>query len=129
MKYLLDVNALIAFGHNNHEFHDRVALWTERISPEVFTCSITELGLVRILSQVPQYDQTVAQARTLLLMLKSSTTLPLQFLADAHDISRLPAWVSGPNQTTEGHLAELARAHGALLATLDTGIPDAYLIR
>jgi predicted nucleic acid-binding protein len=95
MKYLLDVNALIAFGHNNHEFHDRVALWTERISPEVFTCSITELGFVRILSQVPQYDQTVAQARTLLLMLKSSTTLPLQFLADAHDISRLPAWVSG----------------------------------
>jgi hypothetical protein len=27
MKYLLDVNALVALGLIHHEFHDRVAAW------------------------------------------------------------------------------------------------------
>jgi predicted nucleic acid-binding protein len=33
-----------------------------------------------------------------------------------------------PNKLTDGHLLELARHHGAKLATLDTGIPGALLI-
>jgi len=31
-------------------------------------------------------------------------------------------------QTTDGHLAQLAKAKGAVLATLDGKIPGAYLI-
>src|SRR2546422_3929884 len=30
MTYLLDVNALIAFGLQEHEWHDRVARWVKR---------------------------------------------------------------------------------------------------
>jgi len=33
-----------------------------------------------------------------------------------------------PAYTTEGHLAQLASANGAVLATLDEGIPGAFLI-
>jgi len=74
MIYLLDVNALVALGFINHEFHDRVASWVQsRNSPSLASCSITELGFVRVLAQAPAYGFTVAQARTLLLRLKGGT--------------------------------------------------------
>jgi predicted nucleic acid-binding protein len=131
MKYLLDVNALVALGFFHHEFHDRVAEWirsTSREAAEFATCSITELGFIRVLGQVPQYDLTISQARTLLLRLKAGNSLRFTFISDDHDISHLPSWARTPNQTTDGHLAQLAKAHGAILATLDRGIPGALLI-
>lgn len=129
MKYLLDVNALVALGFINHQFHHRVAAWVkEQRFPQVATCPITELGFVRVLSQTPSYGFEIAQARTLLLKLKHSTALPFSFISDTHDISRLPGWVKSPRHTTDGHLVELARANGATLATLDEKIPGSYLI-
>lgn len=44
------------------------------------------------------------------------------------DISHLPKWVRTPKQITDGHLAELARANEAVLATLDRRIPGAFVI-
>jgi hypothetical protein len=70
----------------------------------------------------------VAQARSLLMEVKAWKAFPLDFLSDGNDISALPAWVKTPKQTTDGHLAQLASANGALLATLDEGIPGAFLI-
>jgi uncharacterized protein len=129
VKYLLDVNALVALGFSHHEFHDRVAAWLNaQDSPPLATCSITELGFVRVLAQVPAYGFTVLQARTLLLRLKKSKIVTFTFLADGHDISHLPAWVKTPKQTTDGHLLQLASANAAVLATLDEKIPGAYSI-
>ncbi len=95
---------------------------------EILTCAITELGFVRVLCQAPQYGLTVAQSRTLLVRLKKQGMVPFSFIADDHDISRLPAWVKTGRQTTDGHLAELARAHDSVLATLDERIPSAFVI-
>lgn len=129
MKYLLDVNALVALGFLHHEFHNRVAAWIQgQDSLSVATCSITELGFVRVLSQAPSYGLTVLQARTALLRLKTTDHLPFSFLSDTHDITHLPAWVKSPRQTTDGHLLQLAISNKALLATLDENIPGAYLI-
>ncbi|MGH9453733.1 MAG: PIN domain-containing protein [Terriglobia bacterium] len=129
MKYLLDVNALVALGFIQHEFHDRVAFWVQRQQfPPLATCSITELGFVRVLSQAAAYGFTIAQARTLLLRLKKGSALALTFIPDDHDISHLPAWVKTPRQTTDGHLVQLASANNAVLATLDEKVPGAYLI-
>ena len=129
MTYLLDVNALVALGFVHHEFHDRVARWLKaQRFPEMATCSITELGFVRVLSQAPVYGLTVVQARSLLLRLKKTDVLSFTFIADSHDIAHLPVWVKSAKQTTDGHLAELANANGAMLATLDSKIPGAYLI-
>ncbi len=97
-------------------------------SYEILTCPITELGFVRVLSQAPQYGLTVAQSRTLLARLKSQRRVPFRFISDDHDVSRLPAWVKTGRQTTDGHLAELARAHDSVLATLDERIPSAFVI-
>ena len=92
MKYLLDLNALVALGFLHHEFHDRLAAWIQaQRFPPLATCSITELGFVRVLSHAPIYGFTVAQAKTSLLRLKKAKVLPFTFLSDGHDISHLPA--------------------------------------
>jgi uncharacterized protein len=132
MRYLLDVNALLALALLEHEFHPRVANWVERLArrgvPELATCSITELGFVRVLGEVQQYGSSVTQARELLLQLKNSNGMRCRFIPDHHDISYLPRWVRTPKQTTDGHLAELAKANEAVLATLDRRIPGAFVI-
>ena len=76
MKYLLDVNALVALGFAEHVFHDRAVSWLQALdSPTLLTCSITELGFVRVLAQAPAYGFTLTQARTLLGKMKESETL------------------------------------------------------
>jgi hypothetical protein len=139
MIYLLDVNALVALGFINHEFHDRVASWVQSLQIQsqkirsqnalsLASCSITELGFVRVLAQAAAYGFTVTQARTLLLRLKQVRTLPLVFIPDEHDVSQLPSWVMAPRQITAGHLSKLATANSAVLASLDENIPGSYLI-
>ena len=129
MRFLLDVNALIAFGVTQHQVHRRIANWIYSQRGSVFlTTPITEIGFVRVVSSVPIYDLNVARARNLLLSMKSNLAQPLTFLPDAVDISSLPPWVISPAQVTDGHLAQLAAANDALLATLDKGIPGAFLI-
>ena len=83
---------------------------------------------MRVLSQAPQYGLTVALSKTMLARLKKQETVPFEFIADDHDISRLPGWAKTGRQTTDGHLAELAGAHGAVLATLDERMPSAFVI-
>jgi uncharacterized protein len=132
MRFLLDVNALVALGFFQHEFHGRVAHWVRALAsngvPELVTCSITELGFIRILAQAPQYGFTVAHAQTLLLRLKKENRLKFRFIPDDHDVSHLPGWVKTAKQITDGHLAQLGKANGAILATLDGRIPKAFLI-
>lgn len=129
MRYLLDVNALVAYGYRKHDFHDRAGAWIRSRKGDGFlTCSITELAFVRVLGNVRAYGMNVAQARSLLMELKAWSTLPLEFLPDRNDISALPKWVKSPKQTTDGHLVQLANANGAVLATLDEGVPGAFLI-
>ena len=129
MKYLLDVNVLVALGFENHEHHKRVAQWLEtETGPIVATCSITELGFVRVLSQTPTYGYALSQARDLLIQLKKNRAYPIEFFPDGNDISHLPSWVKTGKQTTDGHLLDLAIVHGATLATLDVKIPGAFLL-
>jgi predicted nucleic acid-binding protein len=92
------------------------------------TCPITELGFVRVAAQARVYGYTITQAKDLLLALKKGPSFQVEFVVDSHDASRLPAWVSTSGQTTDGHLVELAKAHSAILATLDEGIPGAFLV-
>jgi predicted nucleic acid-binding protein len=130
--YLLDVNALVALGLSEHEFHDRIARWIRSLNAngklELATCSITELGYMRVLLQAPHYAFSVAEARDLLQRIKKANGLKFTFIQDDHDLSHIPAWVKTAKQTTDGHLEQLAKANGAILATLDRGIPGAFQI-
>jgi predicted nucleic acid-binding protein len=130
VTYFLDVNALLALGFFEHEFHTRVARWIAALPPgdTLATCPITELGFVRILCQLPQFRITIEQARTLLARLKSARARRFTFIADDHGTDRLPRWVKTARQTTDGHLCALAIANAATLATLDSGISGAFVI-
>ncbi len=52
MNYLLDVNALVAWGWSDHADHQRVATWIQdtksRRGVKVFTSSIPPRGFVRV---------------------------------------------------------------------------------
>ena len=134
MKYLLDVNALIAFGNDKHKHRERVDCWIASLrrrglEPTWFaTCAITELGFVRVATTTTEagFALDVAAARRVLGRMKRK--LPFVFFADELGAEDLPAWVTKSKHTTDGHLLELARTHGAQLATLDGGIPGALLI-
>jgi uncharacterized protein len=129
MKYLLDVNALIALGLEFHAFHLRVAHWVKSDPHRTYlTCPITELGFIRVIAQVPAYRTDLQEAKKLLLRLKQNRARLIEFTADSEDINSLPDWVNTPAQTTDGYLVQLAAANNAILATLDRGIPGAYLI-
>lgn len=132
MRYLLDVNALVALGLLQHEFHPQVAKWVRSIAssevPELATCSITELGFVRVLAQAQQYELNISQARTLLHRMTTGNILKFTLIADDHGVAQLPAWVRTAKQITDGHLVQLAKANGAVLATLDTRIRGAFVI-
>ncbi len=65
-------------------------------------------------------------ARMVLAKMKAS--VGMQLLPDGIGLERLPAYVEKPSQLTDGHLVELATAHGARLATFDQGIPDAEIM-
>jgi len=86
------------------------------------------LGFVRIVAQTPPYGLNVIQAKTLLDSIKNWPSLPMTLLHDDQSVSNLPAWVKAAGQTTDGHLLQLASAHGAILATFDARIPGAFLI-
>lgn len=130
MKYLLDVNALIALGFTEHIFSVRVSTWADSLMsqqvPEFATTPISELGFVRILSQA--YGTHAEDARDLLNELKNVSLIKFTFIPDDQGVSHLPGWVKTAKQTTDGHLAQLAISNGAILATLDENIPDSFLI-
>jgi predicted nucleic acid-binding protein len=130
MKYLLDVNALAALGLEDHEFHSQVSEWVvdKTTDREFATCSITEVGFVRVLAQATQYGFNVSQACNLLERLKASGKAKLSIIPDDHDVSRIPIWVKTARQTTDGHLVQLAKDKDAILATLDKGIPGSFVI-
>ncbi|MBK9215475.1 MAG: hypothetical protein IPM59_07720 [Chloracidobacterium sp.] len=130
MRFLLDVNTLVAFGHEGHQFYVRVAEWAANLAredkAEFATTAICELGFVRIMSQV--YGTSVSQAKELLASLKESDVYEFSFISDDHDASKLPAWVNAAKHTTDGHLVELAKENGCVLATLDEKIPGVFVI-
>ena len=130
MKYLLDVNTLVALGHTLHVHHGRAEQWLKNVTAtaEVLgTCSITELGFVRLSVQA-SLQPDVSTASTALQKLKTSSPVKAELWPDGLGADRMPKHVKKPADLTDGHLFELARAHNAQLVTLDSGIPGAVLI-
>jgi predicted nucleic acid-binding protein len=130
VRYLLDVNMLVALGHMLHVHHVRAQLWQSRLSPatdRLGTCAITELGFVRVSVQAG-LQPDVARARLTLAKMKATCPVIMELWADQLGVDRLPHYVQKPAELTDGHLLELAASHHARLATLDAGVPGAWLI-
>lgn len=130
MRYLLDVNVLLALGHTGHALHTKAIAWYASVlksATGLHTCSITELGFVRV-SVVTGLQSDITSAKQALDALKTSSKVRFELLPDDLSASQLPDFVKKPRTVTDGHLLELARKHAVRLVTLDRGIPGAFYI-
>lgn len=130
MRYLLDINALIALAHTGHSLHAKAIKWYVSVltsATGLHTCSITELGFVRV-SVVTGLQPDIASAKQAMDALKASSKIRFELLADDLGVAQLPAFVRRHQAITDGHLIELARKNSVRLATLDRGIPGSLFI-
>ena len=132
MNYLLDVHVLVAWGWSDHVDHERAAAWIgasrRQRATKLMTSAIPELGFVRVSVQRTGGRVTVAEATETLAGMVAALGARHVLLADDQAVRQFPVWCSSASRTTDAHLLELAAAHGAKLATLDTAIPGAFLI-
>jgi len=125
VKYLLDVNALIASIWTDHANHFLADSWLQGKS--LATCPLSELGFLRISTHPKALDATMTDARKLLE--DFLTKHNVEFVPD--DLHALEAKATKSEQVTDFYLAELAAKNSLKLATLDTGVhhPAVEVIR
>lgn len=130
MRYLLDVNTLIALAHTGHALHAKAANWFCSVVSSArgfHTCSISELGFVRV-SVHTGLQPDIETAKKALDALKASSPVRFDLIADDLGAVQLPAFVKRPQAITSGHLLELAKKNSMQLVTLDKHIPKALFI-
>lgn len=113
MKYLLDVNVLLAAMWANHSRHAEVFGWLPGKS--VVVCPLVELGFLRISTNPRAINASMDEARTLLerfLDERGVSQIP-------DDLPALASHVLTSQQVTDHYLADLAAKYGLKLATLD----------
>jgi len=132
MKYLLDVNVLVAWGWQEHSDHKRVVQWIGReraqSDTQFLTSPIPELGFVRVSVQRAAGTVAVKEACTALDGMLATLGKAHAFISDDQRGTNLSSWCKAAARTTDAYLLALANAHGAKLATLDTGIPGAFVV-
>ena len=133
MHYLLDVNVLVAWGWSDHADHRRTAKWIGKVMVSdgvtLVTSAIPQLGFVRVSVQRTAGRMQVAAAAEALSEMLETLGPRHRFLADdLPSVAGWQDWCISSAKTTDAHLAKLAEHHGIQLATLDGGIPGAFLI-
>ena len=125
MSYLLDVNFLIALFDPRHVNHEVAHHWFGHTAASRWaTCSVTENGCVRILSN-PSYRTVSATPQEVMARLQRfcdsgghsfwPDDVALRSALDRTVKDRL----QGYRQVTDYHLAALSDARGGRLATFD----------
>ena len=123
-KYLLDVNALVAWGQQRSPQHPVFHAWAKREGfAGLATCAQVELGFIRISMQV--FGDSLEDAQVQLAAIKRVTG---EFVAIAPS-PKLAAWSIRASLTSDAYLAQVATAAGLTLATFDNSIPGVTLIR
>jgi len=132
VKYLLDVNVLVAWGWADHVDHSRVAKWLhrERTNPDstLLTSAIPQLGFVRVSVFRSKGLVSVEEAAATLTGMLKALGGRHQFAPDSQTATDFPAWCRTADKTTDAHLHQLAESLNAKLATLDEGIKRAFLV-
>jgi len=116
VSWLLDVNLVLASRWTTHAQHASVKAWLDSVE-EFHTCSITELGFIRISLSVA-YNSTWNEVQESLGALHAR--VGHRFLAD--DVDGTSAPQTSSKDTTDAHLVSLSRRHDLKLATLDASL-------
>ena len=123
MKYLLDVNVLLAAIWANHSRHAETFAWLDGKS--IVLCPLCELGFLRISTHTKAINAPMDKARQLLR--KFSTERQAERIHD--DLPVLDSRPTTSEQVTDHYLADLAASHGLKLATLDMNVEHAEVVR
>jgi toxin-antitoxin system PIN domain toxin len=112
---LLDSNVLIALVVDDHVHHSAAETWFVGVSGNFATCPITQGSLMRLLIREGQSATTARQ------VLAGVCADPRhEFWPDDVLFTDVPTQgIVGHRQMTDAYLAQLARARGSHLATLD----------
>lgn len=127
-RLLLDVNALLALGWAEHEAHEKIVARLSHSTASVWaTCSISQLGFIRISSTSGVFSQTLSplQAQSALAALCSDQQH--YYLAEQPSVLECNfSLLSGPRQTTDVYLLALVKHHNMQLLTLDKRLANAF---
>ncbi len=116
MKYLLDVNVLLAAAWANHPQYPAADAWLNGKS--VVVCPLSELGFLRISTNKKAIAVPMEDARKALEKFLTDT----KATRVGDDLPALESHAQNSEQVTDQYLAALAHRHGFKLATLDGGI-------
>ncbi|PRC92555.1 TA system VapC family ribonuclease toxin [Solimicrobium silvestre] len=124
MRYLLDVNVLIALIDPAHIYHDAAHNWFSNQGHQAWaTCPLTENDVLRIVGHA-RYPNSPGTPSAVVTSLMGLCSLPgHEFWSDSIslldvkkvDVKRLLS----SDQVTDSYLLALACAHGGQLATFD----------
>ena len=118
MTVLLDANVLIALLVDDHVHHAAAESWFAGMSDNFATCPVTQGSLMRLLIRE---GQSAATARAVLSQTAASPRH--EFWPDDVPYTDVPVQgIIGHRQVTDAYLAQLARGHGARLATFDQAV-------
>lgn len=124
MKYLLDVNVLIAAVWGGHSLNSRVQEWLA--DKPIVLCPISALGFIRISTNPKAIGADMGKAREALkrfIETAKAESIPA-------DLDVLNSHPRTTDEVTDHYLADLAKKHGMKLVTLDEELdhPSAELV-
>jgi toxin-antitoxin system PIN domain toxin len=124
---LLDLNILTALLWPAHEHHEAAHRWFgARHKGRWATCAITELGLIRLVTN-PSFSRDALAPTDALVLLSSNLAHEthdfwIEDLSVAAALGAVPRKLQGHKQVTDAYLLALAIHHHGVLATFDRGI-------
>jgi uncharacterized protein len=124
---LLDINILTALLWPAHEHHEVAHAWFGgRGDARWATCSLTQLGFVRIVSN-PAFSRDALTPVEALALLGENLALPgHEYWADSVQlptaVKRMEAKLQGYKQLTDAWLLALAHRRKGVLTTFDRGL-------
>jgi toxin-antitoxin system PIN domain toxin len=124
---LLDLNILTALLWPAHEHHEVAHRWFgSRAGARWATCSLTQLGFVRIVSNPAFSGDALSPVEALALLAENLTHPRHEFWSDDIEVPAavkgMEAVLQGYRQLTDAYLLALALRHKGVLATFDRGL-------
>jgi toxin-antitoxin system PIN domain toxin len=124
---LLDVNVLTALLWPAHEHHETAHRWfAARRGGRWATCALTQLGLVRIVSNPAFSRDALSPTQAVTLLAQNVAHAGHEFwpenLQVPAAVAGLEAQLQGYRQLTDAYLVALAARRKGVLATFDRGV-------
>ena len=127
MIFLLDVNALIAGVHQDHEHHAVMPAWMMDNKGQSFhVAPLVTTGCLRVLMAVSgekKIARLVAAIRTF------KDFYEVRTVEDDIELDELGDWFAGPKRVKDAHLLAIANKKSLKLVTFDKRLPRKGVLR